>query len=50
MKYVKNHHIGEEIDEPLGNSTDEEIEQMQRQASPYDVEHIPKQNNHGSSV
>jgi hypothetical protein len=27
-KYVKNHHIGEEIDEPLGNSTDEEIEQM----------------------
>lgn len=36
-KYERNHFIGEEIDEPLGNSTDEEIEQIHRQSSPYDM-------------
>lgn len=37
LKYEKNHYIGEEIDEPLGNSTDEEIEQLQRQSIPSEV-------------
>lgn len=48
-KFKQKHYIGEEIDEPLGNSTDEEIQQLQRQQSPYDVEHKEPAIQHSSS-